>query len=142
MTTQLRTVLRACALTPVLMLAACAAKPVVPGPFIGEFWKNMGWQRYEALPKLVVPEEHKHLKSWIGPKREPGIRVLESSVDQLEMASETTAVVTIFMKYYIEPEYTEMTTEVTQTWNKLGGVWVLKEGYPITEDPVGPRKKP
>ena len=102
----------------------------------------MGWQRYEALPKLVTPDNHKELKAWIGPKRQPGVRVLETSIDQVEMPSDTTAVVTIFMKYYLEPEYTELTTEVTQTWHKTGNVWLLKEGYPVTDDPVGPASKP
>ena len=131
-----------------MLFIQCAAKPIRPRPYVADFWKNMGWQRYEKLNGLVLPKHHKELRTWIGPRKQPAIRVLESTIDSLEMSSDTTAEATMFIRYFSEVEYLERTTEVTQTWIKVGNSWALQEGFPLRSPfadatpPPMPRRAP
>ena len=122
-------------LTLLFLVVGCAHtaadRKVSPTVFADEFWRSMVWQRYDALTGFVDQEGNKKLHQWLGPKREPGIRILESRMDELTMPGETTAEIDYFIRYYIEPEYVERVTTVTQIWERTGQNWRLTGGYPL-----------
>lgn len=112
-------------------LRTAADRKISPTVVANEFWRHMVWQRYDALHNFVSKKDNKKLRTWLGPKREPGIRFLESKVEDLQMPGEATAEVTYFLRYYLEPEYVEEMTSVTQTWERIGRTWRLTGGYPL-----------
>lgn len=114
-----------------LVVNACSPKTIQPQPFVNDFWKNISWKRYEKLAQLTESAQHKDLRKWLGPKKDPGFRVTETNIEALELATPTTAEVTMYVKYFIENEYVEKTTEVTQTWHLLGSTWLLHGGFPL-----------
>lgn len=104
---------------------------VPPTTFVTEFWRNVGWQRYEALPVFVDPDHQQELRKWLGPRKKPDQRITHSNVEQLKMASPSTAEIAVTITYFNESEYVERVTEVNQTWHRKGDRWILIGGFPL-----------
>jgi len=113
-------------LVPLLVLAACGARPQAESlaESIRIYNEGVRWQRFANAAALVPPPERSKFVEEMDERAED-LRITEYDVVKVDREGDRLAKVQVKMSWYKDSEGTLRETHAVQTWERHGKTWLM-----------------